>query len=54
MKAQGNRILRCVCTYAHVIYRYLYGVVKDQGVKLRQVLDMVALNHIAALSHQTS
>lgn len=41
-------------THYHVIYRYLYGVIENQGIKLCQVLDMVALNYMVVLFHQTS
>lgn len=34
-----------------VIYRYLYGVIENQRIKLSQVLDMVALNYMVVLFH---
>lgn len=33
---------------------YLYGVIDNQCIKLRQVLDMVALNYIAVFLHKSS
>lgn len=47
------RAHRDTCAHAG-LHGYLDGVIENQGVKLCQVLHMVALNYVVVLSHQTS